>query len=320
MAVLDVVEGKGLQQNFIDDAIEEFCATLPTEEAVLTREEARRIGSWLMDLESDIRDRSKAYDAFGLQILARMNCDNSSVSQDGIAEDFPNQETLDRRSKVIESEKRLADFEALSRTTLGATLDTDDSERRVRTRNFVRQILLDAQWRKEHSKTNSIRSAFEGWETAEKLDRYYASQLVTRLEQIVERAAPLEQVQLEINDVFVKQLFQSAHETFLYGFDFACIALCRSLVEHALNNKLSPPASESRQLGSLIERASREKVLTDPELEAARKVFRAGNDVMHNLTNLRKTAQEVLDCTRLVLNSLYGAHLAEEADADGVVS
>jgi hypothetical protein len=65
---------------------------------------------------------------------------------------------------------------------------------------------------------HSIRSTFEEWEIAEKLDRYYASLLVTRLEQIVERAAHLEQVQLEINDAFIKQLFQSAHETFLYGF------------------------------------------------------------------------------------------------------
>lgn len=319
-AVLDILDGPGLQESLVNEAIEEFCAELPKEEATLTREEAIRIGSWLIELESDIRDRAESYQALGLRILAWMNRENSTPSEDGIAEDFPNQEALDQLKKIINSEKRSAEIAALSRTTTGVTTDTNVREQWVQWRNFLRQMLLDAQWRKEHSKTNSIRSTFEGWETAEKLDRYYASQIVTRLEQIVERAVTLDRVQLEITDVFIKQLFQSAHETFLYGFDVACIALCRSLVEHALDNKLSPLAGENRQLGCLIERANREKVLTGPELEAARKVLRGGNDVMHSSARSRPTAQQTLDCARLVLNSLYGAHRSVGALTDGRVS
>jgi hypothetical protein len=41
----------------------------------------------------------------------------------------------------------------------GATQNTDASEGWVRSRNFLRQMLLDEQWRKNHSKINSIRSA-----------------------------------------------------------------------------------------------------------------------------------------------------------------
>ena len=143
-------------------------------------------------------------------------------------------------------------------------------------------------------------------ELSEQLDRYYAHRLVARLEQIVDRASSLEPVNLEIREPLDKGLFQEAHEAFLYGFDTASVALCRSLIEHALKDRLPPMPSEWRELGPLIERASREKLLEGVELQDARKVLQAGNDVMHNVSKLRKTAQEVLDCTRIVLNKLYG--------------
>jgi hypothetical protein len=121
----------------------------------------------------------------------------------------------------------------------------------------------------------------------------------------VERASSLEPVKIRVANQSVKTLFLQAHEALLYGFDTSSLALCRSLVEHALKDKLPPTPSESRELGSLIERASRVKLLDGAELDSARKVARAGNDVMHNLPNLRKTAQEVLDCSRIVLDKLY---------------
>src|SRR5438477_13117976 len=93
----------------------------------------------------------------------------------------------------------------------------------------------------------------------EGLYHYTSHQVVVRLEQIVERASSLEAVKIEITNNSIKSLFQEAHEAFLYGFDTASIALCRSLVEHALKDKLLKLPNENQSLGSLIERASRDK-------------------------------------------------------------
>jgi len=45
-------------------------------------------------------------------------------------------------------------------------------------------------------------------------------------------------ISLEVENQIVSSLFQQAHEAFLYGFDHASIALCRSLLDHALKDKL----------------------------------------------------------------------------------
>ena len=91
--------------------------------------------------------------------------------------------------------------------------------------------------------------------TPEELDRYYSSQLVTRLEQVVERASALDPLQLKVTSSSVKALFQAAHEVYLYGFDVACIALCRGLIDHALKDKLAVAPGERPALRALIDRA-----------------------------------------------------------------
>jgi len=139
----------------------------------------------------------------------------------------------------------------------------------------------------------------------EELDRYYAYQLVTRLEQIAERASALDPVQLNVTSHAVKDLFQAAHEVYLYGFDVACIALCRSLIDHALKDRLSVPPSERPALRTLIDRARSGDLLDESGRRSAEQVEEAGNKAMHNLSNLRRTAGEVLACTRKVLNQLY---------------
>jgi len=145
-------------------------------------------------------------------------------------------------------------------------------------------------------------------DTTEELDRYYSYQLVDRLEQIAERASALDPIQLKVTSDPVKDLFQAAHEVYLYGFDVACIALCRSLIDHALKDKLSVPPNERPALRSLIDRARRAKLLDEPERHSAEEVEEAGNKAMHNLSNLRRTAGEVLACTRRVLNKLYAGY------------
>lgn len=136
-------------------------------------------------------------------------------------------------------------------------------------------------------------------------DRYYAEQIVNCLEQAVERASALAPVQLKVTSNPVRALFQAAHQVYVYGFDIACIALCRGLLDHALKDKLSVPSSERPALRSLIDRAVRARLLERTERNCAQRVEEAGNKAMHDLSNLRGTAQEVLDCTRAVLNKLY---------------
>jgi len=58
-------------------------------------------------------------------------------------------------------------------------------------------------------------------------------------------------------------------------------------------------------LRSLIDRAARARLLEGQERKCAERVEEAGNKAMHDLSNLRGTAQAVLDCTRAVLNKLY---------------
>jgi hypothetical protein len=128
---------------------------------------------------------------------------------------------------------------------------------------------------------------------------------VSRLEQVVERASALDPVQLKVTSNSVKALFQAAHEVYLHGFDIACIALCRGLIDHALKDKLAVPPSERPALRKLIDRAAHAQLLAGRERALAEQVEQAGNKAMHDLSNLRRTAQEVLNCTRKVLNELY---------------
>jgi hypothetical protein len=314
-AVVDILEGPGLQKVSMDKAIDEFCSELSPEDASLIRKDAPLIASWLIELQEIARERSKPFHTIGLELFAWMNQNNNRLSESGVEDDFPN-EALDRFRESVASEKLSAAITALSRTTAEARTPAHDPNMRDQARKFFRQLLLDPQWREEHAKTKSILQTFHEWRTAEALDRYYASQLATRLDQIVERASGLDEIKLEIANIRIKRLFQDAHETFLFGFDVACIALCRSLAEHALKEKLPQRPGEAWQLGALIERAEREKILEGPVLEGARVVLRAGNAVMHKFPNPWKTAQEVLDCTRSILDVLYGAGREESAELD----
>jgi hypothetical protein len=149
----------------------------------------------------------------------------------------------------------------------------------------------------------------------EKFDRYYSQQLVGRLDSVVERASNLEPVKLEVKYQAVSSLFQEAHEAYLYGFDTASIALCRTLVDPALRDKLSVAHGKRPSLQAMIEQAKNEKLLDDRERDSAERVRAGGNKIMHDMSNLRSTAQEVLDSTRVVLNKLYGIAESEKPNS-----
>jgi len=167
-------------------------------------------------------------------------------------------------------------------------------------RTTAEPLDVEAEWRRVDASPPSLNH-----NAPEELDRYYSYQLVARLEQVVDRASALAPVQLRVTSNPVKALFQAAHEAYLYGFDIACIALCRGLIDHALKDKLRVPSSERPALRSLIDRAAQARLLDGRKRKCAERVEEAGNKAMHDLSNLRGTAQEVLDCTRAVLNKLY---------------
>jgi len=192
------------------------------------------------------------------------------------------------------AEELAAKVTALSRTTTEPVDVAGD---------LRRHSLTEEPWRKiVHEQAEN---PGEDWfdYTSEKLDRYYARQLVARLEKIVKRASSLEPVRLKVTDRAVCGLFQEAHDAFVYGFHIASIALCRSLMEHALRDKVG----ERGKLRDLIATAKNKEFLDDDEHDRAKKVETAGNEVMHDMSSLRRKAKEILDCTRIVLNKLYGS-------------
>jgi hypothetical protein len=175
------------------------------------------------------------------------------------------------------------------------------------------KVDIEARW-KAHSSENPwteiVQSIAdnpgESWFDAyrERLDQYYGQEASKKLHGVIERAAALTPVNLKVKDPIVTQLFQEAHDAFLHGFDAAAIALCRSLVEHALKDKLS---ADGRQgLAELIKLAEKNKLLGGQSIKDAGSVQKAGNKIMHDVAKLQHTAQVVLADTRGVLDELYG--------------
>jgi hypothetical protein len=179
-------------------------------------------------------------------------------------------------------------------------------------RTRAEKVDIEAHWKavsSENPWTEMVQRLAENPEESwfddyrEKFDRYYAQEMVKQLDGVIDRAAVLTPVNFEVKDPIVTKLFQEAHDAFLQGFDAAAIALCRSLVEHALKDKLSVGGRDG--LAKLIKLAEERKLLSGQSIRDLEKVQNAGNKIMHDVANLRHTAQLVLDCTRGVLTELY---------------
>jgi hypothetical protein len=283
-AVLEWTETEEAASEPVEKALAEFCARLAPGTASVVREKTAEIVAARSQIAQAIRDSVQALrtlrNELGCGRLEALHQLAAEFQRGGIDE---SQTLWHRIAAVPELSAKIA---ALRRTT-------------------AEPVDMETEWQRVAPDAPPLGQAPATQDTPEELDRYYAYQLVTRLEQVVERASALDPVQLKVTNDSVKRLFQAAHEVYLYGFDVACIALCRGLIDHALKDKLSVPPNERPALRSLIDRASRDKLLQGPERDCAERVEDAGNKAMHNLSNLRRTAQEILDCTRMVLNKLY---------------
>jgi len=281
-AVLEWNETEGPASAPVEKALAEFCARLSPGTASAVREKTVEMVAARSQIAQAIRESVRALRKLRLELgCGRLEALNQLAAELQCRAIDESQTSW----KSIAAVRELAAKTAALRRTTAAFVD------------------LEVEWQRVAADVPPPTPANQ--DTTEELDRYYSYQLVTRLEQIAERASALDPIQLKVASDPVKNLLQAAHEVYLYGFDVACIALCRSLIDHALKDRLSVPPHERPALRSLIDRARRAKLLDEPERHSAEEVEEAGNKAMHNLSNLRRTAGEVLACTRRVLNKLY---------------
>jgi uncharacterized protein DUF4145 len=292
-AVLDVMEDDDqltkLRSEERAKSMEEFYATLPPEIVPEVRDATDRLDEALFENKNSKRRKAEAV----RNIRHVLRCDRIETLK--FVSQIRPDEITDFLKKHAVAEELAAKIAALSRTSTGKVDIAADGHRSS----------LDDSW--TDTVQNLATESGESWfdYNREKLDRYYSHQLVAKLDNIVDRASSLAPVSLEVKNQVVSSLFHEAHEAFLYGFDTASIALCRSLVDHALKDKLSVPRGKRPKLVDMIKQAKDEKLLDSAECDSAERVRNAGNDIMHNMSNVQSTAQAVLNCTRIVLNKLY---------------
>jgi hypothetical protein len=143
------------------------------------------------------------------------------------------------------------------------------------------------------------------------LDRYYAEEILEKLDRIVFRASTLDRMGLEIvPNRRVQLLFEEAHRCYLYGFHLACAVFCRAILEGALKEVADPHSETNQSIHEMIAMAVEKGVLTDDRPRCAREVAKAGNRAIHDPEMFDRDysaekVQEVLINTRKVLEELY---------------
>jgi hypothetical protein len=143
------------------------------------------------------------------------------------------------------------------------------------------------------------------------LDRYYAEEILEKLNGIVSRASALDRMGLGmVPNRRVQFLFEEAHRCYLYGFHLACAVFCRAILEGALKEVADPHSETNQSIHEMIAMAVEKGVLTDDRPRCAREVAKAGNRAIHDPEMFDRDysaekVQEVLINTRKVLEELY---------------
>jgi hypothetical protein len=143
------------------------------------------------------------------------------------------------------------------------------------------------------------------------LDRYYAEEILEKLDGIVSRASSLDRLGLElVPNRRVQFLFEEAHRCYLYGFHLACAVFCRAILEGALKEIADPQSETSQSIHDMIAVAMEKSLLTDDRPRCARDVAKAGNKAIHDPEMFHRDysaegVEEVLTNTRKVLEELY---------------
>jgi hypothetical protein len=127
------------------------------------------------------------------------------------------------------------------------------------------------------------------------LDAHYAKEVLGKLSRIVRRAANLDCLDIQGADKRTGEYFKEAHRCYLYGFPVACAALCRAIVESALQDRVDfklsrqgPGAPRRADLDGapnglelLIKQARGLGLLSDCGKTCADDVRQAGNWAVH---------------------------------------
>ena len=145
----------------------------------------------------------------------------------------------------------------------------------------------------------------------------YACEMLCKLKNVVDRAqkAVPEMHLLPKVPRSVDNYMSEAASCFRYGFDLACISLCRCALEEALKDRIS--ASKGRtfievpgvDVNKLIDWAAGPLKVLDPRLQAkAHEIRVSGNDCVHgNLSEeqAKRTPLRVLRHCREIIQDLY---------------
>jgi hypothetical protein len=163
----------------------------------------------------------------------------------------------------------------------------------------------------------------------DKLDGYYAEEVISKLERIVRLVATFDAVEADRPPVpTVAEYFREVHSCFLYGFPVACAVLCRALLEDALKARYEQqkqgtlwtrskdlPLKERKRSRILnwLDRALREKILDGSRVEAGENVKDGGDAAIHRLDDFKtqwardEQLRLLIDDTRKVLEDLHRA-------------
>jgi hypothetical protein len=145
----------------------------------------------------------------------------------------------------------------------------------------------------------------------EALDRYYADEILEKLDGIILRASALERVGLQtVPNKRVQFLFEEAHRCYLYGFHLACAVFCRAILEGALKEVADPQSETSQSIHDMVAMAVEKRLLADDRPRCAREVAKAGNRAIHDPEMFDRDysaekVEEILINTRKVLEELY---------------
>jgi len=159
---------------------------------------------------------------------------------------------------------------------------------------------------------------------AETLQQAYAYEMLKKLDDMVDRGQTTVQEMHLLESVPgpVDRYMQEATACFRYGFDSACISMCRAALEESLKHRISKEHGEksirtvdqygrtvNESLSTLIDTANKQYGYLDAELTKYAKNIRDwGNDCLHGKMprlETRTWAKKSLFQTRLVLSVLY---------------
>jgi len=137
--------------------------------------------------------------------------------------------------------------------------------------------------------------------TIERLEAYFAENLIEKIEEAAKRLMSLE------NDLYyvrtirltpaVKDFLRLVRRSYLWGFDTECVILCRSAMEKALENRVTyeicekyfgPPRGGGYSLQDRIIAAKQEGILNDETAEIATNIRLRGNTALHEDPNATK--------------------------------